>query len=198
MAALLDRIKESGSLHAIALVGAIAFVLGVPLLAYGLWRARSGAAVDGGRNRSRWDRSLHRPSHRQPRHRGRAQARRIYRMGRRPASSSWDSSLSQGHGTPVFQMRVHCSSGSVAHAATSSSTPTSHWHRGERRWNLNGAFYTEPRRPEHKCERAVLDVRLARSSVWKRCRWSDPRRWGGSYGAPREHLGDPYPAVRSS
>jgi hypothetical protein len=39
MAALLDRIKESAGFRAIAVVGAIAFLLGVLLLAYGLWRA---------------------------------------------------------------------------------------------------------------------------------------------------------------
>jgi hypothetical protein len=39
MAALLDRIKESAGLRAIAVVGALAFVLGILLLAYGLWRS---------------------------------------------------------------------------------------------------------------------------------------------------------------
>ncbi len=41
MAALLDRIKESAGLRAVAVVGAVAFLLGVLLLAYGLWRARA-------------------------------------------------------------------------------------------------------------------------------------------------------------
>lgn len=38
MAALLDRIKESAGFRAIAVVGAVSFVLGMLLLAYGLWR----------------------------------------------------------------------------------------------------------------------------------------------------------------
>lgn len=38
MAALLDRIKESAGLRAIAVVGGVAFLLGMVLLAYGLWR----------------------------------------------------------------------------------------------------------------------------------------------------------------
>ena len=41
MAALLDRIKESAGLRGVAVVGAVAFLLGVLLLAYGLWRARA-------------------------------------------------------------------------------------------------------------------------------------------------------------
>jgi hypothetical protein len=41
MAALLDRIKESAGLRAVAVVGAVSFLLGVLLLAYGLWRARA-------------------------------------------------------------------------------------------------------------------------------------------------------------
>jgi hypothetical protein len=41
MAALLDRIKESAGLRAVAVFGAVAFLLGVLLLAYGLWRARA-------------------------------------------------------------------------------------------------------------------------------------------------------------
>jgi hypothetical protein len=40
MAALLDRIKESAGFRAIAVVGAIAWAVGMLLLAYGLWRAR--------------------------------------------------------------------------------------------------------------------------------------------------------------
>jgi hypothetical protein len=40
MAALIDRIKESAGLRAVAVVGALAFLLGVLMLAYGLWRAR--------------------------------------------------------------------------------------------------------------------------------------------------------------
>jgi hypothetical protein len=40
MAALLDRIKESGGLRAIAVVGAMTWAVGMLLLAYGLWRAR--------------------------------------------------------------------------------------------------------------------------------------------------------------
>lgn len=39
MAALLDRIKESAGLRAIAVVGAVSFVLGMLLLAHGLWRS---------------------------------------------------------------------------------------------------------------------------------------------------------------
>ncbi len=38
MAALLDRIKESAGLRAIAVTGAVSFLLGMLLLAYGLWR----------------------------------------------------------------------------------------------------------------------------------------------------------------
>jgi hypothetical protein len=41
MAALLDRIKESAGFRAIALIGALALVVGVLLLAYGLWRAEA-------------------------------------------------------------------------------------------------------------------------------------------------------------
>jgi hypothetical protein len=41
MAALLDRIKESAGFRAIAVVGGVAFTLGMLLLAYGLWRARA-------------------------------------------------------------------------------------------------------------------------------------------------------------
>ena len=41
MAALLDRIKESAGLRAVAVVGAVSFLLGVLLLAYGLRRARA-------------------------------------------------------------------------------------------------------------------------------------------------------------
>ena len=39
MAALPDRIKESAGLRAIAVVGAVSFVLGMLLLAHGLWRS---------------------------------------------------------------------------------------------------------------------------------------------------------------
>jgi hypothetical protein len=38
---LLDRIMESAGFRAIAVVGAVGFLLGVLLLAYGLWRARA-------------------------------------------------------------------------------------------------------------------------------------------------------------
>ena len=41
MAALLDRIKESNGLRAIARGSGVAFMLGMILLAYGLWRARA-------------------------------------------------------------------------------------------------------------------------------------------------------------
>jgi hypothetical protein len=41
MAALLDRIRESAGLRAVAMVGAVGFLLGMLLLAYGLWRARA-------------------------------------------------------------------------------------------------------------------------------------------------------------
>lgn len=41
MAALLDRIKESAGTRAIAVVGAVGFLFGMLLLAYGLWRARA-------------------------------------------------------------------------------------------------------------------------------------------------------------
>lgn len=41
MAALLGRIKDSAGLRALAVVGAVSFLLGVLLLAYGLWRARA-------------------------------------------------------------------------------------------------------------------------------------------------------------
>lgn len=41
MAALLDRIKESAGTRAIAVVGAVAFLFGMLLLAYGLWRANA-------------------------------------------------------------------------------------------------------------------------------------------------------------
>ncbi|MGH3329937.1 MAG: hypothetical protein ACRDPJ_01410 [Nocardioidaceae bacterium] len=41
MTALLDDIKESGGLRGIAIVGAVAFLVGVLLLAYGLWRAKA-------------------------------------------------------------------------------------------------------------------------------------------------------------
>jgi Domain of unknown function (DUF4386) len=41
MAALLDRIKESAGFRAIAVIGAVSFLLGALLLAYGLWRARA-------------------------------------------------------------------------------------------------------------------------------------------------------------
>lgn len=40
MAALLDRIKESAGLRAVAVVGALSWLAGVLLLAYGLWKAR--------------------------------------------------------------------------------------------------------------------------------------------------------------
>lgn len=40
MAALLDRIKESAGLRAVAVVGAMAWAIGMLLLAYGLWQAR--------------------------------------------------------------------------------------------------------------------------------------------------------------
>jgi hypothetical protein len=39
MTALLDRILESAGFRAIGLIGAVALLLGVLLLAYGLWRA---------------------------------------------------------------------------------------------------------------------------------------------------------------
>jgi len=41
MALLLDRIKESAGLRSVAVVGAVSLLLGVLLLAYGLWRARA-------------------------------------------------------------------------------------------------------------------------------------------------------------
>lgn len=41
MAALFHRIKESTGLRGVAVVGAICFLLGVLVLAYGLWRARA-------------------------------------------------------------------------------------------------------------------------------------------------------------
>jgi hypothetical protein len=41
MAALLDRIMESAGARAIAVVGALSFLLGMLVLAYGLWRARA-------------------------------------------------------------------------------------------------------------------------------------------------------------
>lgn len=40
MAALLDRIMESAGARAIAVVGALSFLLGMLVLAYGLWRTR--------------------------------------------------------------------------------------------------------------------------------------------------------------
>ena len=40
MAALLDRIKDSAGLRGIAVVGALGWLVGMLLLAYGLWRAR--------------------------------------------------------------------------------------------------------------------------------------------------------------
>lgn len=40
MAALLDRIKESAGLRAIAVVGAVSFLVGMLLLAYGVWREK--------------------------------------------------------------------------------------------------------------------------------------------------------------
>ncbi len=40
MVALLDRIMESTGARAIAVVGALSFLLGMLLLAYGLWQAR--------------------------------------------------------------------------------------------------------------------------------------------------------------
>ena len=41
MAALLDRIMESAGARAIAVIGALSFLLGMLVLAYGLWRARA-------------------------------------------------------------------------------------------------------------------------------------------------------------
>jgi hypothetical protein len=40
MAALLDRIKESAGFRGIAIVGAAAWLLGMSLLAFGLWSTR--------------------------------------------------------------------------------------------------------------------------------------------------------------
>jgi hypothetical protein len=41
MAALLDRIKESPGLRAIAVLGAVSFLFGMLILAYGVWRAKA-------------------------------------------------------------------------------------------------------------------------------------------------------------
>lgn len=45
MAALLDRIKESAGLRAVAVVGGLSWAIGMLLLAYGLWKARRAGAL---------------------------------------------------------------------------------------------------------------------------------------------------------
>lgn len=68
MAALLDRIKGSAGFRVIAIVGAIGFLLGALLLAYGLWRARAVQPWMAGVIAAGRDRVLHRPGDRQPHH----------------------------------------------------------------------------------------------------------------------------------